>query len=463
MPQELSHEIWQINMWNRGELLFRHLNNIILEDPDKLLDKDNLKDIRNLEALENFNYVIIVRKGDTFSALNNFNSEAGSTFVEMINQVDTIKMPAFGDVTYTLNTELLEKTGYSILKQYDFYFSDNEEGSLLFLSKVVNLSGAIGKFLFNYFSIIFVVFLIGVGGLSLISTYKFSRKLEEIIYATEEISQENFDVVIDDCGDTPFSVMGRYINQMTQRLSKAKQYRIEVEQARMSFIDAMTHDLKTPLTAIKVQVEALKDGVVSDPDKVQRYFKNIEKKVNNIDQMLNELKVFSQLVTGEEHYDFEQVHLYDYTRDIVDEWLFDVTPDCIRISIEKAPSVKDLVSIDVLKFKRLLLNIFENTMKYANKEDIHLRIVFENQNDNVILKIIDNGPGVDTCNLNKLFDQYYRVDDARNQSVAGSGLGLAICKAIIDSHQGTISAFNVVPEGLGILIKLKGEPCAKES
>jgi len=461
-PQELNNEIWQINMWNRGELVFRHLNNIVLEDPDKLLDKDNLKFVSDLEALENFNYVIIVRKGDTFTALNNFNTDAGIDFVEQINQVDTIKMPAFGEVSYTLNAELLEKTGYSIMKQYDFYFSDNEEGSLLFLTKVVNLSSVIGKFLFNYFSIIFVVFFVGVGGLSIITTYKFSRKFEELIYATEEISQENFDIVMDDRGDTPFAVMGRYINQMTMRLSKAKRYRLEVEQTRIAFIDTMTHDLKTPLTAIKVQVEALKDGVVSDPDKVQRYLNNIEKKVNDIDQMLNELKVFSQLVAGDQHYDFESVHLYHYTKDIVDEWLFDVTPDRVHITLEKEPQVCDCVKIDVLKFKRLLLNIFENSLKYSDKKEVHLMVSIENHGEKVILKIIDNGPGVEACKLSKIFEQYYRVDDARNQAITGSGLGLAICKAIMDSHQGDITAFNDVSEGLGILIELKGEPCAKE-
>lgn len=455
-PQELNSEIWQLDDWNRNELLFRYLNNIVLEDPNRLLEPTELDFIKNIKRVEAMDTIVLLRKGDSYYALNDFETDTGQRVADELNTVSTIKLPEFNSVEYTFNKELFDKTGYSISRQFDFYFPDGEEGTLLFLKKVFNVSTMIGKFLFNYFRIIFITYFLGIGFLTLTISFKFSKNFERVVEVTEAISHEDFDVRLDMQDKSPFKTLSIYINKMAERLAASKDYRMEMEQVRKDFIDNMTHDLKTPLTAIKVQVEALKDGVVTDPEKVNRYLDNIKLKVDNIDAMLNELKIFSELTNGSDLYEYQKVSFYRYVKDITDEWLFEIK-EPVEIVFEKDPEREAVVALDVLKMKRVLLNIFENSLKYVKKTPIVLTLGIRALEGWVELTIVDNGGGVPEEKLTHIFNQYYRLDDARNPSVPGSGLGLAICKEIISAHEGDIVAFNHEPNGLGIRILLRRE------
>jgi histidine kinase len=455
-PEKINNHIWQLDSWNRGEEIYRIVNNIILESPEKLLNEDGVEELNKYDTIRQLDYIVIIRKEQSYFAINDFNSDEGQAIVEKLRQIKDIELPAFGSTTYASNNVLLRETGYTIARQVDFYFSDGSPGSVLFFVKVINIPGLFGKFLLSYFTTIFVVYIIGISLLSVLATYHISKRLENIIYATEAISREDFDVKIYHRGNSPFEILGTHIELMALRLSSAKKYRESIEQSRNEFVDNMAHDLKTPLTAIKMQVAALKDGIVTEPEQVMQYLINIERKTDNIDQMLNELKVFSQLVNGNELYDWQVVHFEAFVKDVAEEWRFGAGAELIALQFDsRIDHSAAFVRVDPLKFQRVLINVFENALKYVSQRPLQLQFKFEMAGRNVVLSIQDNGNGVEPEKLPKLFNQYYRVDDARGQSIPGSGLGLAICLEIVQQHGGDIRAYNAVDGGLVIEISME--------
>ncbi|MBS7525742.1 HAMP domain-containing histidine kinase [Fusibacter paucivorans] len=452
-PEKINNHIWQLDDWNHAEKVYRIINSIILDSPEKLLNEEGVEALQAYDNIRQLDYIVIIRKDQAYYAVNDFDSDEGQAIVEKLKNVDDSVLPPFGSTDYSENDVLLKETGYTIARQVDFYFSDGSPGSVLFFVKVINIPGLFGKFLLSYFTTIFVVYIIGISMLSVFATFQISRRLENIIYATDAISREQFDIKIYHSGNSPFEILGTHIELMALRLASAKKYRESVEQARNEFIDNMAHDLKTPLTAIKMQVAAIKDGIITDPDQIAQYLVNIERKADNIDQMLNELKIFSQLVNGDELYELQLLHYAAYVKDVVEEWRFDAGAEEIELYFDVQSKAQ--VRIDPLKFKRVLINIFENALKYVQQRplQIHIKLVVENQK--IILSITDNGLGVAEEKLPNLFRQYYRVDDARGQIIPGSGLGLAICKEIVEQHGGDVEAYNSNEGGLTVAISLE--------
>jgi histidine kinase len=452
-PEKINNHVWQLDDWNHGEKVYRIINSIILDSPEKLLNEDGVEALRQYDHIQKLDYIVIIRKDQSYYAVNDFDSDEGQAIVDKLKNVDDSVMPPFGSTDFSENDVLLKETGYTIARQVDFYFTDGSPGSVLFFIKVINIPGLFGKFLLSYFTTIFVVYIIGISMLSVFVTFQISKRLENIIYATEAISREQFDVKIYHRGNSPFEILGTHIELMALRLASTKKYRESVEQARNEFVDNMAHDLKTPLTAIKMQVAAIKDGVITDPDQIARYLANIERKADNIDQMLNELKIFSQLVHGNELYELQTLHYAAYVKDVAEEWRFDAGAEEIELYFET--QTKAQVHIDPLKFKRVLINIFENALKYVAQRPLQLHLKMAVENKRIILFIEDNGMGVADEKLPNLFKQYYRVDDARGQIIPGSGLGLAICKEIVEQHGGEIKAYNSDKGGLVVAISLE--------
>jgi len=453
-PRELNTTIWQLEKWNNEEQVFRYLNNIVLEDPNLLLLDETYAPLREMELINSLKYVVIIRKENKLFSVNDFDNEAGRALIKEMQALDSPILPEYGSDVETSNRELLSNTGYSVMKQYDFMFSDGDHGSIFFMPKVVNIPHLIGDFILKYLLVLLFIYICTVGTISIVNSYKFSKKFEKLVIALEEISKENFDIHVNITQKDIFGMMGEHINNMAMHLSQAKTYREESEISRNEFINSMTHDIKTPLTAINMQVEALKDGMIEAPEQIQRYYENIQRKVQSIDQMMGELKLFNELQQNEASYQFQKIAVNNFIQDVIDEWKYDVAGESVEYHLDFKLDSNDCAFIEPLKMKRVINNILENAIKYVEDRPLILLIETFSRDGWHMLRITDNGRGVPENYLQSIFSQYFRVDDARNQTVPGSGLGLAICKKIIEAHGGTIVASN--SDGLSFEIALKG-------
>lgn len=452
-PQNLNEHIWQLKKWNQEEFAFRYLNNVIIENPEELLLSSTYDPIINDKSDKKVEWFLLIRKGDEVKSFNDFNSEEGVKIANKFKSINGPILPEFGGYYYTKNEELFDKTGYIVQRQMDFYFSDGDEGSLFFLTKVVNVPGEIGKFVANYFIVLFIILIIMMVSFLVHATLNLTKNFDKVVTVIHEVSNENFEHRLDIVTE-PLNQLTVHLNQMIEKLAEAKTYRNFIETGKTEFISNMTHDIKTPLTSIKVQVEALSDGVVKDPDQINHYYKSIQTKLTEIDKMMNELQLFNELETQTMNFDFNVVDLKYFFDDIVNEWQYDPYYSAIQFEYEFSNETRALALIDPIKLKRVSSNVLTNTLKYANVDPIVFYIKLKVLEDVIEIDMVDNGNGIPNEELDKVFMQYYRIDPARNQQIAGSGLGLAICKSIIDRHNGQISAYNDEKGGFGIKIVL---------
>lgn len=269
------------------------------------------------------------------------------------------------------------------------------------------------------------------------------HKIQEgkLNYQIRYVEQDEFLPVVKD-----FNGMAHQLKMMVDTQNK-------LEANRRELIAGISHDLRTPLTSIKAYVEGLEKGIASTPQMRDKYFIIIKKKIDDLDQIMAQLFLFSKLDTGE--FPFNLVETTN--KKLIDEYIrlihHEYEEKGLSIHLE-APQEEVVLAVDPVQFRTVLTNLFENARKYVEKQDKEVTLVYRIEADQLILSISDNGTGVSEKNLDNLFELFYRDDKARTNPSKGNGLGLAISKKIIEGFKGRIQARNNSLGGLTILITL---------
>ena len=223
---------------------------------------------------------------------------------------------------------------------------------------------------------------------------------------------------------------------------------IQYEKESKELISNISHDLKTPMTAIKGYIEGIMDGVADTEEKRNRYIRTIYNKVNDMNSLIEELFLYAKLDSNSVTYSFAKVNVDAYFQDCVEEISLDLESQGVDFGYFNYADRDTVIIADPEQLKRVVNNIIGNSVKYASPDRklmISLRIMEEAEF--VKIEIEDNGKGIARNEVPLIFDRCYRTDASRNSSKGGSGLGLSIAKKIIEEHGGKIWA--VSTEGVG--------------
>ena len=212
-------------------------------------------------------------------------------------------------------------------------------------------------------------------------------------------------------------------------------------------ISNISHDLKTPITAVKGYVEGIMDGVADTPEKMDKYIKTIYNKANDMDRLINELTVYSNIDNNRIPYNFHRINVADYFGDCVEEVGLDLEPKNIKLNYDDLVAPDTQIIADPEQLRRVINNIIGNCVKYLDKENGVIDIRILDEVDSVRVEIEDNGKGIAAKDLPNIFERFYRTDASRNSSKGGSGIGLSIVKKIIEDHGGYIWATSKEEEG----------------
>ena len=215
----------------------------------------------------------------------------------------------------------------------------------------------------------------------------------------------------------------------------------------MDLITNVSHDLKTPITAIKGYVEGIMDGVAASPEKLDKYIRTIYNKANDMDRLINELSFYSKIDTNRIPYTFEKINVNAYFADCIEELSIELEEQNIELSYSNYVDENVLVIADAEQIKRVINNIVGNSVKYIDKSKGRVNIRVKDVGDFIQVEIEDNGKGIAAKDLPQIFDRFYRADVSRNSSKGGSGIGLSIVKKIIEDHGGYIWATSKEGEG----------------
>ena len=258
--------------------------------------------------------------------------------------------------------------------------------------------------------------------------------------ATQNIKEGNLDFVLEVDGTDEFAELCRDFEEMRRRLKESAEEKVLLDKENKELISNISHDLKTPITAVKGYVEGIMDGVADTPEKMDRYVRTIYNKTNEMDHLINELTFYSKIDTNRIPYTFSKLNVDDYFSDCAEEVGLELETRGIQLYYANYVEKDVLVIADGEQIRRVIHNIISNAIKYMDKPKGVIQIRVKDVGDFIQVEIEDNGKGIASKDLTYIFDRFYRTDVSRNSSKGGSGIGLSIVRKIIEDHGGKIWA-----------------------
>lgn len=261
--------------------------------------------------------------------------------------------------------------------------------------------------------------------------------------ATQNIKDGNLDFVLDVEGTDEFAELCRDFEEMRRRLKESAEEKLVLDKENKELISNISHDLKTPITAVKGYVEGIMDGVADTPEKMDRYVRTIYNKTVEMDHLINELTFYSKIDTNRIPYIFSKLNVEDYFSDCAEEVGLELETRGIQLCYANYVDSDVQVIADGEQIRRVIHNIISNAIKYMDKGKgmkgiIQIRV--KDVGDFVQVEIEDNGKGIAAKDLPYIFDRFYRTDVSRNSAKGGSGIGLSIVRKILEDHGGKVWA-----------------------
>ena len=207
------------------------------------------------------------------------------------------------------------------------------------------------------------------------------------------------------------------------------------EEYRKEFIGNVSHELKTPLFTVQGYISTLIDGAADDPQIRHKYLKRADKGVDRLIYIVKDLDMITKLEVGDANLTFETFNIIESITNVFD--LFEIKAEKKNISLilDKDYPAPLMVTADRQRIQQVLTNLVVNSIKYGHQNGT-TEISIENLNsDKLIVRVTDNGEGVEHNHLTRLFERFYRVDKSGSREEGGSGLGLSIVKHIIEAHE----------------------------
>lgn len=416
----------------------------IEKDADILSDETYLEKVNN-ELVNRYSY-LVVRDGDKIIY-------AGSD--DMPDDIEE-SLPKYNDGINDADISYyIGKNKNIMVRKIDFTNSNISKGSAFMICQAQNVSPEIKSFGFQIFLIIFSVLIFSSFFLGWWIYKGFLNPLQQLKGATQSIKEGNLDFTITtDSGDEIQELFENF-EEMRYILKTTAEEKIENDRENKELISNISHDLKTPITAVKGYVEGIMDGVADTPEKMDRYIKTIYNKANEMDALINELTLYSRIDSNRIPYTFNKINVADFFEDCTEELSLDLESKNIDLEFKNNVDRDVLIIADSEQLSRVINNIVGNSVKYIDKPKGHIKIRIKDVGDFVQVEIEDNGKGIAQKDIPMIFDRFYRTDASRNSSLGGSGIGLSIVKKIVEDHGGKVWASSKESEGTTMYFVLR--------
>ena len=413
--------------------VFLNLKRQIETDPSRLADRAYLEQL-NAQIVRKTTYILVRKEKELYFAGNREAAEAIFP-----------RLPAYGEPEESAESGIYFDDMDKYVKQADFLFPDGREGSAFVITKVNSLISR--KLLVDMFVAIFLI-LIFTGLMLTRWIHKGGfDPVNELNVAMRRIKEGNFDYVLQTDVKGEIGDLYRNYEDMRLRLKENAEENRESEKQNRELVSNISHDLKTPITAIKGYVEGIMDGVADTPEKIDKYIKTIYNKANDMERLINELTYYSGIDNNRIPYNFHRINVSDYFGDCIEEVGLDLEQKNIQLNYSNLAGSDTVVIADPEQMKKVINNIISNSVKYMDKPHGIIDIRILDEADSIRIEIEDNGKGIVQKDLPKIFERFYRTDASRNSAQGGSGIGLSIVKKIIEDHGGYIWATSRDGEG----------------
>ena len=421
-------------------VLFLELKEKSVMNPEELMSTGYLQSLN--KRLKKIDAGLMIRKdNETFYSTAN------------LEKVKAAQLPGFGVEASNRNLETIGNQTFAI-KQHDFFLQDGSQISFFLMRDASPWNQFVKTFFPILFGLCLFILIITNGLLTYFVSKSIIKPINRLKTAANYIKNGDLEHSIHTTRKDELGQLTQAFEEMRIQLKESHNMQKQYEENRKELIAHISHDLKTPITSIKGYIEGIRDGVADTPEKRAHYVKTIYTNAVSMDHLIDELFLFSKLDLGKLPFEFEELDIKNYLIDYMEELSFDLRKQHVNVHFEYNPIGSYLVLIDREKFKRVLANIINNSLKYMDNEEKNLTLSLISTDDKVKVIITDNGPGIPEESMPFIFNQFYRAERSRNKLTGGSGLGLSIARMIIEEHNGTIQVESTLMVGTEMTIIL---------
>ena len=230
-------------------------------------------------------------------------------------------------------------------------------------------------------------------------------------------------------------------------INKNKQIRElrKMEQYRKEFVGNVSHELKTPIFNAQGYIETVLDSDLDDPDFIKMYLEKANANIDRLETIVTDLLEISKFETGRIELEKEAFDIVKLIKKVFFQYQHLAQQQKVTLKVHSDEN-KIFVFADPKRIMQVLENLISNSIKYG-KEGGHTNVYFHDMEEQFLIDIADDGPGVAPEHLSRLFERFYRVDKSRTRKIGGTGLGLSIVKNIIEAHEQTISVSSELGSG----------------
>ena len=271
-----------------------------------------------------------------------------------------------------------------------------------------------------------------------------TRPIGELSEGIRRMSGGELSVRVNVRGRNEFSDLGRAFNSMSERIEA-------LDQTRSQFVSNASHELKTPLSTMKILIETLMYQDPVDPVMTKDFLSDVNREIDRLNRIVSDLLTLVNIDSGGMKLNRETIAL----KALLDEQIKRLLPLARENGIEINLEAREEISItgDSLKLQQVVYNVIDNAIKYTPRGG-DVRTSLTRSGKRAVIRISDTGIGIPAQDLPHIFDRFYRVDKARSRSTGGTGLGLSIVKQIVQLHGGTIEARSTEGQGTTFIIDL---------
>lgn len=388
------------------ERFYKELSQMVEENPRQMEDATFLEDFN--QSLRRKNAYLLVRKGHILVYV-------GTAMEDAQPVID--RLPGYGD------TEMMSESGIylggeaqALVKQVDFLYPDEKEGSAFV---VVNVNGVIPEVERLYMEVVvgIVVVLILTAAVLILWIYRgVMGPLGKMQVAAQNIKDGNLDFELKAEADDELGKLCQSLEEMRMRLQDNAEEKIRFDKENKELISNISHDLKTPVTAIKGYAEGIMDGVADTPEKMERYIRTIYNKASEMDTLINELTLYTKIDTNRIPYNFNTLSVEAYFEDCAEDLSVELESRGVEFGYFNYVEADVKIIADAEQVKRVVHNIVNNSLKYMDKPKGKINLRVKDVGDFVQVELEDNGRGIAAKDLPNIFDRFYRTDASRNSS-----------------------------------------------
>lgn len=247
---------------------------------------------------------------------------------------------------------------------------------------------------------------------------------------SDEIFQSDVDSTITTNMEDLLKKIRQYDDDQKSEISEMKKQ----ETFRREFIGNLAHELKTPLFTSESYILTLLDGAIDDDEVNKKYLKIAGKAIHRLNLIVKDLDLITKIESGESEIQRTDFDIITLAQNALEMLEITASKKNIKLMLEFNDKLPLKVNADNEKIQQVLTNLVENSIKYGKENGTTELVIQELTENKIIVRVTDNGLGIEEKHFNRLFERFYRVDQSGSRKGGGSGLGLAIVKHIMDAH-----------------------------